>query len=541
MRQTFAPLAHPVFRFLWLASIASNLGFWMHGVGAAWLMTSLTTSAAVVALLQTASAVPTFLLALPAGALTDVVDRRRILLAAQLFMAAVAAALGLVVVSGHASIPVVLGLTFALGIGGALNQPAWSAIMPELVPREELAQALVLNGMAFTVAQAVGPALGGALVAAAGPEAVFLLNAVSYLGQIAVIWRWRRERRDDALPAEHVAGAVRAGVRYLRFAPELQVVLVRAGAYVVCLAALAALLPIVARRELGLGASGYGALVGAMGIGAVIGALAMPRVRARLSIDGLVVAGSLGMAGALACLAVVREQAVLAGALAVGGFCQMAVMSSLGFAAQSALPQWVRGRGLAMYTLVFQLAFAVGAAAFGALAAATSIATALVAAAAVLVASVTLARPFPLRQSAARDVTPVHWPELHLDCMPAPDDGPVLVTAEYRIARADIEAFTDAITALGRARRRDGAVRWTCWFDLDDPTRHVEAYVVASFGEHLRQRARSTEADRAVWERVRAFHRGDDPQGVAVRWHLARRHDRRHGVVGLGRVSAPRD
>ena len=253
---TFAPFRHRVFRWLWIASLASNIGTWMHGIGAAWLITDLTTSAGVVSLLAFASAAPTFLLALPAGALTDVFDRRRLLLVAQVWMAVVAAVLAVVAYLGLATVPALLILTFLLGVGAALNMPVWAAIVPELVPREDLPQALVLNGTAFTAAQAIGPAIGGIVVATAGVAAVFALNAVSFLGQIFVIWRWRRPPDQHRLPAEHVAGAMRAGLRYLRFAPGLQSVLVRSGAFIFGMSAMFALLPTIGRTRLGLGPAG---------------------------------------------------------------------------------------------------------------------------------------------------------------------------------------------------------------------------------------------------------------------------------------------
>jgi MFS family permease len=518
---TFGPLRAPLFRSLWIASIASNLGSMMHSVGAAWLMTSITTSAATIALLQTASALPTFLLALHAGALTDVVDRRRLLLVSQWWMAITAGVLAVLTFLELATVPVVLGLTFSLGVGVALNQPVWSAIVPELVERSDLAQALVLNGLAFTGALAIGPALGGIVVAAAGPDAVFAINAVSFLGQIWVIWRWRRVPTATTLPAEHVTGAIRAGVRYLRFAPALQAVLVRSGAYVFGIAAMFALLPVVGRSELHLGAGGYGILLGCQGAGAVAGGFVLPRLRRRLDTDSIAAIGTVGMAATLAAVALVRTPAVLYPILVVGGIAQLAMMSSLNLSTQVALPAWVRGRGLALSTLVFQAAIAVGAIFWGVVAAKASLAVALLAAGAYLVATVALARSFPLDRAAALDTTPMHWPEPQVTVEPDADDGPILVTSEYRIDAADADAFAHAMLALRRQRRRDGAMKWGVWYDLDDPTRHVESYIVASWGEHLRQRDRSTLSDREPWQVVRAFHRGDE--GVKVRWHLLRR------------------
>ncbi len=521
---TFAPFRHPVFRWLWFASLASNLGTWMHGIGAAWLITDLTTSAAVVSLLAFASAAPTFLLALPAGALTDVLDRRRLLIAAQVWMAIVAAVLAAVAFLDLATIPALLFLTFLLGIGAALNMPVWAAIVPELVPHEDLPQALVLNGTAFTAAQAIGPAIGGLVVAAAGVGAVFALNAVSFLGQIFVIWRWRRPPDEHHLPAEHIAGAMRAGLRYLRFAPGLQSVLVRSGAFIFGMSALFALLPTIGRTRLHLGPAGYGLLFGALGAGAVAATFIVPRVRKRVSLDALVAMSSVAMAALLAGLGVFTDPAPIYVLMAVAGIGQMGVMSSFNLAAQNALPSWVRGRGLAVYTLVFQLAIAVGAIVWGTLATVAGVRVALLTAAGVVVASNLLAVRFSLAGASGSDMTPVQFPEPQIADAPDFDDGPVMVTAEWLIDPADRVAFAAAMADLRRARRRDGAVRHGVWHDLNDPSRVIESYVVQSWGEHLRQRERATMADRAAWQHARAFHRGEE--GVLVRWHLMLHPDR---------------
>jgi predicted MFS family arabinose efflux permease len=522
--ETFAPFRHRVFKWLWFASLASNLGTFMHGIGAAWLITDLTTSAAVVSLLAFASALPTFLLALPAGALTDVLDRRRLLIGAQIWMAVVAATLAVVAALDLVTIPSLLALTFLMGVGAALNMPVWAAIVPELVPREDLPQALVLNGTAFTAAQAIGPALGGLIVAASGVAAVFALNAVSFLGQIVVIWRWQRPPDEHRLPAEHVVGAMRAGVRYLRFAPGLQTVLVRSGTFIFGMSALFALLPTVGRTQLGLGPAEYGLLFAALGVGSIAATFVVPRVRGRVSLDLLVAAGSVGMALLIAGVGVAGDPAPVYVLMAIGGLGQLAVMSSFNLAAQSTVPAWVRGRGLAVYTLAFQFAIAVGSLAWGALAGLAGTRTALLAAAAVVLASNLLAFRYSLSGASGGDMTPIHFPEPQIAAEPDPDDGPVMVTAEWRIDPDDRLAFTTAMAALRRARRRDGAIRYGIWHDLNDPTRVVESYVVQSWAEHLRQRERATLADRDAWLHARAFHRGEE--GVVVRWHLLLHADR---------------
>src|ERR671938_1635075 len=276
----WSPLRLALFRALWLAAVASNVGTWMHNVGAEWLMTTLAPKPFVVALMQTAETAPTFLLALPAGALADIVDRRRLLLFSQAWMLVAAVGVAAATLAGVTTPPVLLVLTFALGLGAAMNAPAWQAIVPELVPRHELTSAVSLNSVAFNIARAVGPALGGVIVAAAGPWAVFMLNSLSFVGVIFVLYRWRREKVESISPTERVLGAMRAGLRYARHAPELRAVLARTIVFVSCASALWALLPLVARRELGMGALGYGVLLGGLGAGAIVGAFVLPKARA---------------------------------------------------------------------------------------------------------------------------------------------------------------------------------------------------------------------------------------------------------------------
>src|SRR2546423_5830569 len=281
----WSPLSQSLFRALWLAAVASNIGTWMHNVGADWLMTSLAPSPLMVGLMQTAENAPLFLLALPAGAMADIVDRRRLLLFTQGWMLVSAVALGLLTLFGLTTPWVLLLLIFSLGLGAALNAPAWQAIMPELVPRSELAAAVSLNSVAFNIARAVGPALGGFVVAAVGSWAVFLLNSLSFLGVLFVLYRWQREPEESISPTERVVGAMRAGVRYVRHDPDLRAVLVRTGVFVSCASALWAMLPLVARQQLGLGALGYGVLLGGLGAGAILAAFILPTVPRRIPIN----------------------------------------------------------------------------------------------------------------------------------------------------------------------------------------------------------------------------------------------------------------
>jgi MFS family permease len=511
----WSPLRRPLFRALWIATVTSNVGTWMQNVGAVWLMTSLAPTPLFVALVQTATSLPVFLVGLPAGALADVVDRRRLLLFTQGWMLLAAAALGVLTLMGAVTPWVLLTLTFAIGLGSAMNSPAWQAITPELVPREELPAAVALGGVGFNLARAVGPALGGAVVAAAGAGAAFLVNAASYLGVMLVLFRWQPTLEASPLPAERVLGAVRTGLRYVRYAPALPAVLVRAGLFILCASALWALLPIVARNRLGLGAGGYGILLGCLGAGAVAGAVFLPGIRSRTTLDGLIAGATLIFAAVSAALAYAPAFVLLCAAMLAGGGAWMAVMSSLNVAAQTAAPAWVRARALGAYLLVFQGGFAAGSALWGGVAARFGEPTALIAAALGLVAGLAAGRRYPLAGEEL-DLTPsAHWAEPIVAREPEPEDGPVLVTVEYWIPPERAPEFVRAMRAVGRLRRRDGAMRWGLFYDVAQPRRFVETFLVESWAEHLRQHERVTAADQAVEERARAFHNGDAPPIVS--------------------------
>jgi MFS family permease len=484
----------------------------MHDVGASWLMTSLAPSPLMVALVQAATSLPMFFFALPAGALADVVDRRRLLLFTQAWMLVTAATLGGLTVAGVTGPWLLLAFTFLMGTGGALNGPAWQAVTLEVVPRAELPAAVALGGVGVNLARAVGPALGGLVVAAQGPGAAFLLNAVSFLGVLVVVYRWRREPRVSVLPAERVAGAIRAGLRYVRHAPALRAVLIRCGVFILGGSALWAMLPILARRELRLDALGYGVLLGCLGAGAVGGAALLPRVRQRLAIDPLTAAATLLFAAVTVTLAYVRIYLLVCAAMLAGGVAWMALMSSFNVAAQQTAPSWVRARALAMYLLVFQGGMAVGSALWGAVASRAGITTALGLAAAALVVGLAAAVRWRLEHGEGLDLTPSqHWPDPVVAGELEPDQGPVLVTVEYRVAPAEAGAFAEAMRAVRLMRLRDGALHWGLFGDTADPSRHIETFVVESWAEHLRQHERVTQTDREIEETARRFQSRDAP------------------------------
>lgn len=512
----WAPLHHKVFRMLWIASVVSNIGSWMHEVGAGWLMTSLAPSPLMVALVQAATSAPVFLLALPAGALADIVDRRRYLIASQVWMMIVAATLGALTLSGMTTAPILLVFTFALGIGTAMMMPAWGAITPELVQRSELQAAIGLNTIGMNVSRSVGPALAGLIVAAAGPGMVFIMNAISFLAVISALKRWQRAPTESELPAERVIGAIRAGLRYARHSPELRAVLTRGAAFFVFASASWALLPLIVRQELNRGPGTYGLFLACLGVGAVIGALLLPRVRTRVSRDR-VVAGATGLYS-IAMLALAHSGNVYAAgaAMLVTGVAWISVVSSLMTAAQTALPGWVRARGLALFWVVYMGGMAAGSALWGQIASWLGIPYALTVAAVGALFGIAATWRYRIGRHDTADLSPsIYWPTPMLADDLENDRGPVMVTVEYRIDPARADEFAKIMhQQMRRIRRRDGAFMWELFNDIGDPDRMVECFMVESWFEHLRQHERVTVADREVIKKMQAFHLGSEPPRV---------------------------
>ena len=510
------PLASPVFRALWIATVVSNIGTWMHDVGAGWLMTSLSPDPLMVALVQAATTFPMFVLALPAGALADIVDRRKLLIAAQLFGLGGAAILSGLTLAGLTDASILLAFTAAIAIGAALSAPAFQAIVPELVPGPALQQAVALNSLGVNIARAIGPALGGVIIAASGPGAVFAANALSILGILAVLARWRRDAPDRHLPAEHMVGAMRAGLRYALRAPELKVVLIRSVGFFLFASGLWALLPVIARRDLELGPLGYGGLLTFMGLGAIGGAMLMPKLRGRIGANALTLAASILLAIAMAGLSQTAQFVTAAAALFVAGLAWIAMMASLNGGAQATSPGWVKARALAIYLLVFQGSMAAGSTLWGSVASRIGVPSTLLVAAGLLVAaSLILASRFPLGRASALDLAPSsHWPAPLVDGAVEHDSGPVLVTIEYRVDPGKLRDFFSAMQEMRRIRRRDGAIHWGVYEDTAVPGLVVETFTVESWLEHLRQHDRVTNADRVQQEALAAYLTGDGPPVV---------------------------
>ncbi len=402
----WAPLRHALFRSVWIATIVSNIGTWMQDVGAGWLMTSLSSSPAMVALVEAADSIPVMLLAMPAGALADIVDRRRLLIGVQVYLMIVTAILGVLTFMGIMTAWLLLGFIFALGVGTAMMMPAWSAIVPDLVTGEELQPAIALNSVAINVSRAIGPAIAGVLVAAVGPWLVFVLNALSYIGIIAVLVAWKHEHRRSTLPAERFLSAIRVGLRFVMHTRPLQAVLVRGISFFIFASATWSLFPLVVRSELGRGPEVYGLLLTCIGIGAVSGAMVLPRFRARFSRDALVAASSVLYALAALVLGYSQNLALLVVAMLATGVAWISILSALQVSAQTTLPPWVRARGLAAFVVTFMAGMALGSIAWGQIASHIGIPYALTVAAAGMVIAVALTWRFKLGQHALLDFTP---------------------------------------------------------------------------------------------------------------------------------------
>jgi len=500
------PLRNTLFRNLWIATIVSNVGTWMQDVGAGWLMTSLSSSPSMVALVEAADSIPLMLLALPTGALADIIDRRRLLIAAQVYLLVIAGALGLLTWLEMTTPWVLLGFTFALGIGAAIVMPAWAAIVPELVPTDQMPSAIALNSIAINVSRAIGPAIAGILVAAVGAWLVFVLNALSSIGILAVLLRWRREQRKSSLPAERFLSAIRVGLRFVMHSYALQVVLIRGSAFFVFAAATWSLFPLIVRRELGRGPEIYGLLLTCIGIGAVAGAMLLPRVRAKISRDVLVAGATALYALAALALAYLQNIGLLAVAMLATGVAWISILSALQVAAQMTLPAWVRARGLAAFVVVFMGGMALGSILWGQVATWIGIPAALTTAAFGMVIAIGLTWRFKLGHHEVLDFKPsLDWAAPVLAEIPEPDSGPVMVTIEYRVQPGKRAEFVSAMQSVREMRRRNGAYFWELFHDSADTARFVECFMDESWIEHLRQHERVSVADRAIQQRANQF------------------------------------
>ncbi len=509
-----SPLRHAPFRLFYVGSIGAAAGYTMQATVSAWLMTTLTPSALMVALVQTASTAPSLLFGLIAGALADIVDRRKVILVTQVVLLVATAVLGGATMAGWIGPASLLALTFLVGAGFTFYMPAQQASVNDFVSRAELPRAVALAAVAFNVARAVGPALAGALAAWLGTGSALLASGFFFIPMIVAIRGWKN--RQFTLPGvpETLLSGVRSGLRYTRHSPLMRSLLIRNLGFSICASALWALLPVIARDQLALGAGGYGLLFASFGIGAVAGALAIPRQLARRSLNAVVASGV--VLWTLASLLIAATDIVwlaLVGACGAG-MAWVTVLASLSAGTQSSAPAWVRARAVSVNLVATQASLALGSAAWGAVASAAGTPVALATSAGLMILMHLLARRFRVQMGSEADVTTrVQLPDLAIAFEPLPDDGPVLIQIEYQVAPEQRDAFLRAIHAVERSRRRNGAESWRVFRDLGEDGRFVERFVIASWAEFVRLRARMTVSDRALIDRVAQHQR----EGTQIR------------------------
>ena len=518
-----SPFRYPVFRGIWIASLLSNFGSLIQSVGASWMMLSIAPSPDMVALVQASTSLPIMLLSLVAGAMADNMDRRRIMVVAQIVMLSVSLALSLCAWAGWVGPWILLLFTFAIGCGSAFFAPAWQASVGDMVPRPEVPGAVALNSMGFNIARSVGPAIGGAIVAAAGAAAAFAVNAASYISLLTVLARWRPPPRSNALPSETLGIAMGAGVRYVAMSPHIRAVLLRSAVFGFGASSVLALLPLVAKHLVAGGPLTYGLLLGAFGVGAVIGALSASRLREKLSTEAIVRWAGFIMALAAAMVAVSTFLLATMAALLLAGAGWVLSLSTFNVSVQLSAPRWVVARALALYQMAAFGGLAAGSWLWGELAADLTISAALLISAAVILFGVVLGRWAPLSQAGELNLDPLRTQLWNAPTTSVPVDertGPVVITVEYLIDESDVEEFLGRMNERRRMRRRDGARNWRLLRDLADPRLWIERYETPTWLDYIRLNNRATQDDASVPTRLRELHRGTE--GPRVRRRIER-------------------
>jgi predicted MFS family arabinose efflux permease len=509
-----SPFRHRAFAVIWIATVVSNVGGWMYSVASGWLMTSLDPNAFIVSMVQVANSLPMFLFAIPAGALADIVNQRRFLIFGESSITILSAAFAALVWLHLITPGSLLLFSFLVTVGSALTAPAWQSVVAQLVPKADLPAAVAANSIGINVSRAIGPAIGGVLVGALGIAAPFWLDAFSNIGVIAALIWWRSPKSGASpLPPEPFGSAIRTGLRYARYNPHLRATLIRTVAFFVFGSAYWALLPLVARTQIAGGPALYGVLLGVIGASAVGGAFLLRRLNRKLGADWLVAAASMGTAIATALFALAHHAATAAVASFIAGASWIAAVSSLNVSAQVALPEWVRGRGLAMYVAVMFGALTIGSAIWGQAAVMVGLPAALLLAAAGAIVGTVLSWRWKLQTGANVDFSPsMQWPDPVTTHAVEADRGPVLVTVEYRIDPKNRKAFLNALGQNSRERRRDGAYDWGIFEDPADEGRFIETFLTDSWVEHLRLHRRVTKGDRIAERAVRRFQIGEGPK-----------------------------
>lgn len=506
----FAPFRHAAFTVLWAATVLGNTGSFMRDVASSWLVTDLSASPAAVAMMQAAGTLPIFLLAIPAGVLSDILDRRKFLIFIQVMLASVSAALAVMSSMGLLSVSSLIGLTFVGGIGAALMAPTWQSIVPELVEKPDVKSAVALNSLGINIARSIGPAVGGLLLASVGAAATYGVDVASYAIVIAALLWWKRPASADDALSEQFFGAFRAGLRYARASHELHVVLLRAAVFFAFGSAVWALLPLVARNLLHGDAGFYGILLGAVGAGAIMGAFALPYLRRHLTSDGLIFTSGAVMAVVMAVLSLAPPQWVAVLILLFLGAAWIIALTTLNGTAQAILPNWVRGRALAVYLTVFNGAMAGGSIGWGLIAQEVGVPMTLKLSAGFLLLAALVMHRLKLPTGEADLVPSNHWPEPLAHAEITHDRGPVMILIEYRIRREERDAFQQVLLRLSQERRRDGAYGWGVTEDSSNPERIVEWFMVESWAEHLRQHKRVSNADADIQREILSFHQGTE-------------------------------
>ncbi len=510
-----APFRHSTFRALWTATLASNLGGLVQAVGAGWLMTTISNSDDMVALVQAATTLPVMIFSLAAGALADNFDRRNIMLTAQVIMMLVSAVLAIFAFAGLLSPWLLLAFTFFIGCGTALHNPSWQASMGDIVPREDLPGAVTLNSMSYNLMRSVGPAVGGLIVATAGAAFAFALNAVSYIALILALARWEPQREPRSLPHEAFGSAIWAGLRYIAMSPNLLKVMFRGFIFGLAAVSILALLPLVARDLVKGSALTYGTMLGCFGAGAIGGALLNARIRERWNNEMIVRASFLGFALSAVILALSRDMWLSCLALLPAGACWVLALSLFNVTVQLSTPRWVVGRALALYQTATYGGMAAGSWLWGIAADAYGADWALAASGVALILGAVMGLRYALPEFGTLNLDPLgrfNEPELHLDLKPR--SGPILITLDYEIAQEDVHTFLAEMAQRRRIRIRDGARQWTLLRNLESPRIWTESYHVPTWVEYVRHHQRRTQADAEVFDRLLALHRGSEPPRV---------------------------
>lgn len=508
---SLAPFRHAVFQKLWIATLASNLGSLIQTVGAAWMMTTISDSSGMVALVQASTTLPIMIFSLVAGALADSFDRRKVMLAAQGVMMAASILLAIFAVAGWLSPWLLLAFTFLIGCGTALHNPSWQASMGDIVPREDLPGAITLNSMSFNLMRSVGPAVGGLVVALGGAATAFMLNAVSYVALIYALLRWKYDKPDRSLPREKLGSAISAGLRYMSMSPNLLKVIVRSFVFGFAAVSVLALLPLVTRDLIEGGALSYGIILGCFGVGAIGGALLNARIRERWP-NEMIVRGAF-MLFALSAIALALSRDMWLSCLIVmpAGACWVATLSLFNATIQLSTPRWVVGRALALYQTAAFGGMAVGSWVWGIVAEGSGTANALIFAGITLVAGAAIGLRFALPEFSSLNLDPLNQfnePALRLDLRPR--SGPIMIMVDYEIAHKDIDAFLAVMAERRRIRIRDGARQWSLLRDLENPNIWTESYHVPTWVEYVRHNMRRTYADAEISNRLLALHRGSE-------------------------------